>query len=636
MNRLIISSSIAILLAGCGAEQPATSSNGNEATDTVSMQSEAVQVTFPAVMADITREWLRNSPESASALGVTEEVAGGQYNNRLSKTGVAAREETMALTRSIVQRLKALRASDLTASEQQMVDVQLFRYQQLLDIDALVDYGTPYLTSYGPMFEPYAVAQMNGPHIELTSLLENNHPVTDVASAEAYIERLLASGAMLAGLEEEVLADAEAGAIPPDFIIEKAERLLRNLIAAPPQENVIYTSFKQKLEESAVDGGKELLARALDALETVTYPGYAALADTVASLKGRSSHNASLASLPNGGELYAAMMRLNTDTELTADEVHQLGLDNVARIHADMDAIMQTIGMTEGTVPERLREMVKNPDLVYPNTEEYKQRTLEEVTAMVDEINAIAPEYFGVLPNSPVEVRRVPAFREETSAAGYYNSPSADGTRPGIYYLNLRSTQLVPIWGLPTITYHEAVPGHHFQVALGLERDELPLLQRVNTNTNAFAEGWGLYAERLAWEMGMYKDKPLADIGRLYDELHRAVRLVVDTGMHAKGWSREEAIQYMAETKGAEAEGDGSEVVSEIERYVAMPGQALGYMVGMLTILELRDEAQQALGDDFDIREFHDAVLTKGGMPLPLLQADVRRTLGIAGETIEN
>lgn len=634
MNRLILASSVAMLVAGCGSDQ-ATTPTGSEAKESVSMQAEAVQPTFQQAMTDITREWLKISPESASALGVTEDIAGGQYNNRLSKTGVAARAETIALTRSIVQRLEALQAGNLTASEQQMVEVQLFRYRQLLDIDALVDYGTPYLTSYGPMFEPYAVAQMNGPHVQLPSLLENNHPVTDVASAEAYIERLVASGDMLAGLEEEVLADAKAGAIPPDFIIEKTERLLRNLIAVPAAENVIYTSFEKKLADSAVEQRDDLLARALSALETHTYPGYAALADTVASLKERSSHDASLAALPNGNALYAAMMRLNTDTDLTADEVHQMGLDNVARIHADMDAIMQTVGMTEGTVPERLRAMTQNPDLVYPNTEEYKQRTLEEVKAMIDEINAIAPDYFGVLPKSPVEVRRVPAFREETSAAGYYNSPSTDGSRPGIYYLNLRSTELVPIWGLPTITYHEAVPGHHFQVALGMERDELPLLQRINTNTNAFAEGWGLYAERLAWEMGMYKDSPLADIGRLFDELHRAVRLVVDTGMHARGWSREQAIKYMADTKGSEAEGSGSEVVSEIERYVAMPGQALGYMVGMLTILELRDEAQQALGDDFDIRAFHDAVLTKGGMPLPLLQADVRRELGITAETLD-
>ncbi len=626
MKNALLSLSIVTLLSACGGEAP-TAEAPSVPAPAVAHAEQATS--FETVMADITRDWLRLSPESASALGVSEDIAGGRYIDRLDATGLEARKAKMALVHSIVDRLEALKAGALTPAQAQMVDIQLFRYQQLIEIDQLVDFGTPYLTVYGPAFEPYAVAQMNGPHIELTSLLENAHPVTNADEARAFIRRLEASSNMLAGLAEEVLADATAGAVPPDFIIDKTEALLRNLIAPSPEENPIFTSFSQRVNDNAIEGGDALIAEALEALTTHTYPGYAALADTIARLKDSADHTASLANMPNGEALYQAMMRLNTDTQRTADEVHQLGLDNVARIHAEMDALMQSIGRTEGSVPERLRAMAKDPELIYPDTDEYKQRTLNEVTAMIEAINALAPQYFGTLPESPVEVRRVPAFREATSAAGYYNAPSADGSRPGIYYLNLRSTSLIPTWGLPTITYHEAVPGHHFQVALGLERDELPLLQRINTNTNAFAEGWGLYAERLAWEMGMYDGKPLADIGRLYDELHRAVRLVVDTGMHAKGWSREQAIEYMATNKGAEASGSGSEVVSEIERYVAMPGQALGYMVGMLTILDLREEMKTALGDDFDIRDFHDAVLTKGGMPLPMLQADVRSSLGV-------
>jgi uncharacterized protein (DUF885 family) len=626
----IVIFALTLLLCACRSETdssknaPEPAAGQEAATD---KPSQVAEVAFDQVMADITRDWLRLSPTSASALDVSEKIAGGRYIDRLDQTGLAARSATLALVDSIVERLEALQQGELSDLQAQMVEVQLFRYRQIQHITDLVDYGTPYLTIYGPVFEPYAVAQMNGPHIELTSLLKNYHPLTSVDEAGAFISRLIASQDMLEGLAEEVIADASKGAIPPDFVIDKTEALLRNLIASPPEEHPIIQDFRERVRLNAIDGHERLVDRALDALRTHTYPAYASLADTVASLRDKAAHDASLAQQPNGAALYTAMMQLNTDTELSADAIHQIGLDNVERIHAEMDAIMRDQGMTEGSVPDRLRAMSNDPDLVYPDTEEYKERTLVEVTAMIEEINAMAPRYFGVLPVAGVEVRRVPAFREATSAAGYYNSPAGD--KPGIYYLNLRSTQLIPTWGLPTITYHEAVPGHHFQVALGLEREELPLIQRVNTNTNAFAEGWGLYAERLAWEMGMYKDKPLADIGRLYDELHRAVRLVVDTGIHAKGWSREEAIDYMASTKGAAAEGSGSEVVSEIERYVAMPGQALGYMVGMLTILELREEAQNSLGDDFDIRAFHDAVLTKGGMPLPLLQADVRAKLGL-------
>jgi uncharacterized protein (DUF885 family) len=598
-------------------------------TQSVAVEKETVTADFDQVITSITQDWLRSSPESASSLGVSEDFAGGSYLARLGLTGLAGRDETMKLVRSFVDRLENLKNTSLTEQQQQMVEIQLFRYRQLLTIADLVDYGTPYLSAYGPGFEPYAVAQMNGPHVEFSSLMQNDHPVTNSAQAQAFIARLLASSDMLAGLEEEVLADAKKGVIPPDFIIEKTVSMLRNMIGSSPRDNGIYTSFVTRLEQNNIENSETLNAQALSALTEHTYKGYNKLANTLESLTDQANNQASLQSLPNGKALYAAMILLNTDTTMSADVIHQLGLDNVARIHGEMNEILNSVGRTQGSVSERLNAMSKDPALVYPDTEAFKNQTIEEVRAMVTAIEKIAPQYFGTLPKSALEVRRVPAFREKTSAAGYYNAPSEDGTRPGIYYINLRSTSLVPTYALPTLSYHEAVPGHHFQVALGLEQKGLPILQRVNTNTNAFAEGWALYSERLAWEMNMYEDKPLADIGRLIDELHRAVRLVVDTGMHAKGWSREQAVEYMATTKGADATGMGSEVVSEIERYIVMPGQALGYMIGMIKILDLRHEAQEQLGDNYDIRSFHDAVLIKGGMPLLILEKDVRNTLGL-------
>jgi uncharacterized protein (DUF885 family) len=601
----------------------------NSQTQSIAIESEAITADFEQVISGITQDWLRSSPQSASSLGVSEDFAGGPYMGRLGRTGLAGRDETMKLVRSFVDRLENLEAKTLTEQQQQMVEIQLFRYRQLVAISELVDYGTPYLSAYGPAYEPYAVAQMNGPHVEFSSLMQNDHPVTNKTQAQAFISRLVASGDMLSGLEEEVLADAKKGVMPPDFIIVKTVGMLRGMVLAAPKDNGMYTSFVSRLKQNNIEGAEQLSAQALSALTEYTYAGYNKLANTLESLADKAVNQASLSRLPNGKALYDAMILLNTDTTMSAQKIHQIGLDNVIRIHGEMDVILNSVGRSEGSVSERLNAMSKDPGLVYPDTEAYKNQTLEEVRAMVTAIEEIAPQYFGTLPKSALEVRRVPAFREKTSAAGYYNAPSEDGARPGIYYINLRSTGLVPTYALPTLSYHEAVPGHHFQVALGLEQKGLPILQRVNTNTNAFAEGWALYSERLAWEMNMYEGKPLANVGRLIDELHRAVRLVVDTGIHAKGWSREQAIEYMATTKGADASGLSSEVVSEIERYIAIPGQALGYMIGMIKIMDLRQEAQEQLGDNYDIRAFHDAVFIKGGMPLLILEQDVRNTLGL-------
>jgi uncharacterized protein (DUF885 family) len=476
------------------------------------------------------------------------------------------------------------------------------------------------LSIYGPGFEVYPANQMNGPYIDFPSMMQDAHPVTATDEAEAYIARLVGIEDVLAGIGELVLADADAGAVPPDFVLEKTAALLRNLVSSEPENNTLYTSFAERVDAAGLAGADRLKADALAALTEHTYPAYRSLADVLDTLAPNATHDAGIWDLPNGRAVYETMVRLGTDLDTSPGEIHRIGLANVERISAEIDAIFDREGMTDGTVGERLKNLLSDPDRVYPNTAEGKQALLAEVRELVSEINALAPDYFDTLPEAGVEVRPVPAFREATSATGYYDAPSDDGTRPGIYWINLRNTDVVPKFYIPTLSYHEAVPGHHFQIALGYERKELPVLHRINTNTNAFAEGWALYAERLASEMGVYESKPFADIGRLRDELHRAIRLVTDTGMHAKQWSREEAIEYMARTEGIP---DGV-VVSEIERYTAMPGQALGYMMGMLTILELREEARKSLGDEFDIGAFHDAVLTKGGLPLPLLKHDVR------------
>jgi len=289
----------------------------------------------------------------------------------------------------------------------------------------------------------------------------------------------------------------------------------------------------------------------------------------------------------------------------------------VERIHSEMDSLLKSIGFTEGTVGARMSVMLQDPQYIYPNTPAGKAELMAGLAADLALANEKLPDWFGKLPNQEVAIRAVPAHREKSTSGAFYDAPSMDGTHPGIFWISLADTAVLPSYSLQTLTYHEANPGHHLQTMLGLD-DSLPILNTI-FYSNAAGEGWGLYAESLASEMGLYEDDPVDDLGRLQQELHHAVRLVVDTGMHALGWSREQAIEYSVATEGIHVD----EAIAEIERYAVWPGQALGYKLGMLKILELRKRAQEQLGEKFDIRLFHDQVLENGALPLNLLEAKI-------------
>jgi uncharacterized protein (DUF885 family) len=295
--------------------------------------------------------------------------------------------------------------------------------------------------------------------------------------------------------------------------------------------------------------------------------------------------------------------------------VHQLGLAEVARISAEMDAELNAQGLTTGSVGERMTALSKDPRFLLPNSDEGRRQVLARYQQILDEANALMPKYFRSVPQTHLAVQRVPQGQEKGSSGAYYQEAAMDGSRPGIFFANLRDLSETPTWGMKTLAYHEGIPGHHFQISTALGLKGLPMI-RQQTLYSAYAEGWALYAERFAAEIGLYKDDPWGDLGRLQAELLRGARLVVDTGMHAKGWSREQAIDYMVRTTGMAP----TDVTSEVERYMALPGQACAYKVGQLKILELREKARQALGAKFDIRDFHAVVLENGGVPLTLLQ----------------
>jgi uncharacterized protein (DUF885 family) len=357
-----------------------------------------------------------------------------------------------------------------------------------------------------------------------------------------------------------------------------------------------------------------LLARAEQAVAASVIPAYTKLAAYVESLRTKATRNDGVWALPHGDEFYKYAVESNTTTTVAPDQLHALGLREVARIGTEMDRILTGAGYIQGTLAERMRKLATSPAQLYPDTDEGRARVLADYQAIIDEMTAGLDPYFGIKTKATVVVKRVPTFTEKSAAGAYYYPAPLDGSRPAIFFANLRDVGEIPRFGMRTIAYHEAVPGHHLQTAIARELEGLPIFRSVVPFT-AYLEGWALYAEQLAWEAGFEKD-PLDNLGRLQAEMFSSVRLVVDTGLHAKRWTREQAIDYMMANTGMPE----SEVVTEIERYLVQPGQALAYKVGMLKILELRERAKVALGDKFDIREFHDEILKNGAMPLTVLE----------------
>jgi uncharacterized protein (DUF885 family) len=320
--------------------------------------------------------------------------------------------------------------------------------------------------------------------------------------------------------------------------------------------------------------------------------------------------------LPNADEYYAYRLKRITSTDMTADEIHDLGLKEVARIHAEMREIMKKVEF-DGTLNEFFEFIRTDPQFVYPNTEEGRARYLKEATAWIDQMKEAIPTVFNVIPKAELEVKRVEAFREKSAGKAFYNRPAPAGSRPGVYYANLYNMEDMPIYQMEALAYHEGIPGHHMQLSISQELEGVPKFRKYGSMT-AYTEGWGLYSEFLPKEMGFYKD-PYSDFGRLAMEIWRAARLVVDTGLHDKKWTREEAIDYLVENT-PNPKGDA---IKAIERYIVMPGQATAYKIGMIKIIDLREEAKEKLGDKFNLAEYHDVVLASGPVPLNILEERV-------------
>jgi len=473
-------------------------------------------------------------------------------------------------------------------------------------------------------YDNYPLNQLFGLQSELPTFLATQHSVTNMKEAENYIARLdkipLAFSQAQQGLDKR----EELKIIPPQFVIEKVLLQMREFVGAPASKNILYTSLEEKLkkvseQEVSPEQRKKILVHAEASIQKNVYPAYQKFIAYYERLLPKANGNNGVWALPDGDAYYQWCIKQHTTTNMTADEVHQLGLSEVARIEGEMDAILKAEGLTEGSVGARIDEISKRPDQLYPDTGAGRAQILNDFQAIIDDVDKGLSPYFNVRPKQGVKVERVPVFKEKTSPGAYYDTPAYDGSRPGIFYVNLRSTGEIAKFGMRTLAYHEAIPGHHFQKTIQQELKDVPTFRTILPFT-AFAEGWALYSERLAWEIG-YEKQPLDNLGRLQAEMFRSVRLVVDTGMHSKHWTREQAIAYMREKTGMPE----TDVIAEIERYLVMPGQALAYKVGMNTIVRLREDAKVQLGSKFDIRRFHDVVLTGGDMPMALLEQRVHK-----------
>jgi len=571
---------------------------------------------FAARMQTISEHYFAIRPEFATYYGIPDELAGAGTSSRLSDFSVAGEARRRAGLKAILGELDALDDTPLSDSQRISLDLVETVAGNALVPAELVPWGSV-LGEYGNWFSPYAVSHLTGSQNEVPMILETKMAVRNARDAEAYLARLAAFPTVLDGLVEKVDHDLGLGVLAPDFSLDHAISGLEQTISGPPAEHPLVVGFGEKMARDEVAGAAEFESRAVVLMAEGVYPAFSRLADKLIEVRPLASHEAGVSRLPNGKAFYQAMITHMTDTTLTPEEIHVIGLDEVERIHAEMDELLQSIGRVEGTVGERMSQMLTDPEFVYPNTAEGKAQMVTDMKADLAMVDALLPHWFGKLPEQEVAIRIVPPHLEQSVSGAYYDAPAMDGSRPGTYWISLYDTAANPSYSLQTLTYHESNPGHHLQTLLGL-KDTLPILNTV-FYSNAAGEGWGLYAEYLASEMGIYTEDPVDDIGRLQAELHRAVRLVVDTGMHAMGWSREKAIEYSVATEGIHL----SEATAEVERYVVWPAQALGYKLGMLKILELRQRAQEQLGEKYDVRAFHDVLLEDGALPLNLMEAKI-------------
>jgi len=555
-------------------------------------------------------EFLMRNPEVFTAVGISEGSILDHHSDKLAPYTLAQRDAGYAQLRGFLSEVRRFDRARLDRQDQITYDILIDQYQSALAFQRF---------DWLQGGELYPVSPMFGVEVELPSFMQTTHVVRNDKTAANYVRRLEAMGVKLDEVTAALERQARGGVVLPPALLERSLVVIHDTVSADPADNALVTSFIERMSKvPSLDAAekRELTDAAIAAVRTRVYPAYARMSTALMALRpAAAAQTAGVGRLPDGAAYYAAALKESTTTDYTPAQVHALGLAEVARITREMDALLVAQGLAAGSVGERMAALARDPRFLLPNDAAGRRQALERYQQILDVMAARLPEYFRTLPGKRLLVQRVPVSQEKGSSGAYYQQATMDGSRPGIFFANLRDMGDVPTWSMKTLAYHEGLPGHHLQISTALGLKELPLI-RQQSLYSAYAEGWALYAEQLAADIGMYEHDPLGNLGRLQLELLRAARLVVDTGIHAEGWSREQAISYMVATTGK----SDSEVTSEVERYMAMPGQACAYKVGELKILELRARAQAALGPKFKLKDFHAVVLENGGVPLTLLE----------------
>lgn len=545
-----------------------------------------------------------NSPETLTSLGFLESIGITGHNADLDDDRPEKTDELFAEMKTVKQTLESYNDSDLDESQQLSKEIAMY----LLDV---------ILASEPYRYHNYPVNQLFGIQNGYPSFMDAQHQVNSVEDAENYISRLNKVKVKFTQNLEGLKLREEKGILPPRFVIDRVLEEMTEFVNKPVEENILYSSLQKKLSEAegvSTEEKTRLLTSAKKEIIASVHPAYQLFIDYFEGVADKATTDDGLWKLPDGDKVYAQALKFFTTTDYTADYIHDTGLSEVDRIQLEILAILkgENYDVSQGFTVA-IEQLAAQEEFYYPDTKEGREQILVDYQTILDEINVGLDSAFRIRPEASMKVRRIPEFKEKTAPGAYYQQPSIDGSRPGMFFANLYDIKATPKYSMRTLAYHEGIPGHHFQIAIAMELEGMPLFRRMAPFT-AYTEGWALYTERLAWDLG-FQDDPFDNIGRLQAELFRAVRLVVDTGIHHKRWTRQEAIDYMVANTGMAK----SDVVSEIERYIVMPGQATSYKVGMMKMLELREKAKSGLGDKFDLRDFHDVILKNGAVPLDIL-----------------
>ncbi len=600
-NISLVAFTLSALLALPSYAVPTLSDSHNVASTSAAAQSESEKAN--ALFETIFMENIMASPIAQTYMGIKQDY------DKWDDIGDEADARELARTKKQLAEVNQLDASKLDP-------------QTRLSLTLLTQNLSNDIKDYQWRYHNYPVNQMHGGHSMIASFLINQHQITDVSDAKAYISRLNGVPKRLSQLQQALEIRADKGIIAPKFVFGYVISDSQNIIKGAPfdkgEDSALLADFRKKVNALGISETEknQLIADAEKALVSQVEPAYKTLIAYIKTLEAKADTRDGVWKLPDGEAFYNNALARTTTTHMTADEIHQLGLAEVERIHNEMRAIMKKVNFN-GTLQEFFTFMRDDPQFYYPNTAEGKAAYLADATKLIDNMRSRLDEVFKVKPKAAMIVKQVEAFREKSAGKAFYEQPAPDGSRPGSYYANLYDMKAMPKYQMEALAYHEGIPGHHMQIAISQELKDIPKFRKFGGYT-AYIEGWGLYSESFPKEMGLYAD-PYSDFGRLAMELWRACRLVVDTGIHAKKWTREQGIAYYVDNT-PNAKSDAKKMV---ERHIVMPSQATAYKVGMIKLLELRHKAEKQLGDKFDIRDFHTLVLANGALPLDVLEEQV-------------